>query len=907
MLDQPFLESVHGKDCVALDDVVIVYALSLSDYQAFTNTVKMSDKYGRGVIKRLKILQKISFMSKLGDEDIDTLVDAMEISNFEAGDQIMVQGDVGHKLSFILRGGAKVFVRSANTEAALNPTRHNVMDIPGVAGHHDYTIPGSVPVASLREGNFFGEQALIQLDCTRNASIVAVSSMICMTLHRHHMMEHSVEEGDAAGTHMIHGARSLSFFLSHFLISCIHSLGQSHSKSENALSMSTISNAFNANVGRGNKSVRKNALKILRDIAGAIVHSSYANVYTAFYKRLCDDPILILKFPDLQSKVRLVDPSSDLFNLQNFMEDILKCNPEDRSNSNIELLDYVLDTSVPFKKRFCQGWPAREIKMLWKSSKFIEYDSMMSIYEKDAQAVHAYILLTGAVRTMHYSHSRTDDKEPKDLDKSVEHLPKEIIGDEAILGLPTRKASAKALVKCSLLAINKKDFFRLSGEKHTVEDRVLLLSTFPIFQDLEAGKLHRLASKCQGGEFSRGQLVLAQGKCAPAMYFVKSGRLVRKRRSKKRSKMITSISEREFFGESCCLSQQSKRNVREMFDVIAESQKVEVLVLPRELCRKFDKETFDVVKETFMLRQQWYKERLGHMNGTPAVTGTPGNRVRSHPATSSKEKVGYVGQSNPEDQRVKSLKLNMPSSTMKWNEPQSNTFTKSKTVPILACSPPPKKDMLRVDMRTSATTTSFTSLNLKTHLENKTGPSTGKSSGQHHAAYASTYPMRSPIHSSKKNDSHSEALTLDLLQKMVQQDVYMAHPWRLQSPKEVDQHVKIKMEKDSKKNSMRLDLKLLIDSSRPRSAPPTLKVGTREWESSPPPRASPMNIMGGSTQPATLWATSPSSREQRKRATSFSNTSPQQGHIHPSSPLSAGLAPSTRIQVCNPFSDSVFH
>ena len=114
---------------------------------------------------------------------MSTLIDSMKMKEFEAGDELMVQGDIDNSLIFILRGGAKVFIRSANTEETMRTsTCPCVLDILDAAG--------SLPVATLREGDFFGEEALLQADFTRRASVVAASPMTCMTLHRQHIVEH---------------------------------------------------------------------------------------------------------------------------------------------------------------------------------------------------------------------------------------------------------------------------------------------------------------------------------------------------------------------------------------------------------------------------------------------------------------------------------------------------------------------------------------------------------------------------------------------------------------------------------------------------------------------------------------------------------------------------------------------
>ncbi len=211
MLEHPFTESFHYRDCVAIDDIVVVKALSLSDYEAFFRTMKLTQQFGRSLLRQTKLLKKIPYLAALDDSDIHTLVDVMELKHYNAGDQIIRQGDVGDMLCVIVRGVADVYRRSPNPESALNPNVHNLIDTPDAASRHEFSIPGlalpclvlsccvcyvvffcivgSIYLATLREGVFFGEQAIFEPDCTRNATIVAVTSMSCMLLHRQHVMD----------------------------------------------------------------------------------------------------------------------------------------------------------------------------------------------------------------------------------------------------------------------------------------------------------------------------------------------------------------------------------------------------------------------------------------------------------------------------------------------------------------------------------------------------------------------------------------------------------------------------------------------------------------------------------------------------------------------------------------------
>jgi CRP-like cAMP-binding protein len=622
-------------------------------------------------------------------------------------------------------------------------------------------------------------------------------------------------------------------------------------------------------------SPKHGGLSILKNIASAIVQSSHQNVYTSFYKKLFEDPLMILKFPDLQKHVHLIDPSSDTFFLQHFIEDTLRRHPEDRTNRQIEILHSLLETSVPFKKRFCKEWSERDIKMLWKSAKFIECDSMVPIYEIDGEAVYTYIIMTGTVRTMNHSHTKSNDQEKAPVD----HLPKGIFGDEAVLGMPTRRSSAKAITACTLLAINKKDYSGLSGEKHTVEDRVKLLSKFSIFREYDAGKLYKLAAKCQGVEFTRGQLILKQGTCAPAMYFVKSGRLVRKRRFKNKSAVVTSINEQECFGESCCLKYHIKREVSEWFDVVTDSQKVEMLVLPREVCRKFDKDTLDTIRDSFILRQNFYKERL--------------NSTRNFVGNLQEEATRAYGKGKGECMRSssgQSLNFKKPS------QPKAIIVNLQDTVPIHLYSENPQHNTQNRITNMLVTTNSFSSLNLGFHLKANVMPS-HVAPPYRENALASTTPTNKPGELHQPADANSEAITLNLLQKMVQEDVCMHQPWRLKSPKEVEDNVKRKMEEKNQELSIKKPTFFSIDNSRPRSAPATMQINSKAWADSTTPM-SPLYCLSTSSSTHGDQSDSnfgfnsntfsPISASAARRRSFSSNTTPNR-QIHPRSPLSVNL------------------
>lgn len=87
--------------------------------------------------------------------DIDAMALAVETDTFEKGTVIVRQGERGDAFYIIQSGSVDVF------------TREN----------------GVKPVASLEQGHFFGERALISED-VRQATCIATSDVKCLTLTR---------------------------------------------------------------------------------------------------------------------------------------------------------------------------------------------------------------------------------------------------------------------------------------------------------------------------------------------------------------------------------------------------------------------------------------------------------------------------------------------------------------------------------------------------------------------------------------------------------------------------------------------------------------------------------------------------------------------------------------------------
>ena len=108
-------------------------------------------------ISRLRvILQKVDFFNSLKLNDLDMLIQALRKRKAIKGDEIITQGTPGDSFYMISKGRVSVYVKKGMTK---------------------------VKVAELRDGDFFGEMALVN-DEVRNATIVADEPVECFVLYK---------------------------------------------------------------------------------------------------------------------------------------------------------------------------------------------------------------------------------------------------------------------------------------------------------------------------------------------------------------------------------------------------------------------------------------------------------------------------------------------------------------------------------------------------------------------------------------------------------------------------------------------------------------------------------------------------------------------------------------------------
>mgnify|MGYP000458341961 CR=1 FL=1 len=78
---------------------------------------------------------------------------------------------------------------------------------------------------------------------------------------------------------------------------------------------------------------------------------------------------------------------------------------------------------------------------------------------------------------------------------------------------------------------------------------IYFLLEYPIYRDFEAGDIDALSVICEAVTLKKGQELFKEGSAGDAMYIVKKGNIKIYKENDNRKKLITLISEGEFFGE----------------------------------------------------------------------------------------------------------------------------------------------------------------------------------------------------------------------------------------------------------------------------------------------------------------------------------------------------------------------
>ena len=110
---------------------------------------------------RYKFLKKVPLMESLADDEVAKICGVLDVCDYEQGADIVTQGDEGSTF-FIIENGSVDVVRTESETGQ------------------------SVTLATLKEGNFFGEMSLLN-NAPRYASCVASTKegVRCLSLARH--------------------------------------------------------------------------------------------------------------------------------------------------------------------------------------------------------------------------------------------------------------------------------------------------------------------------------------------------------------------------------------------------------------------------------------------------------------------------------------------------------------------------------------------------------------------------------------------------------------------------------------------------------------------------------------------------------------------------------------------------
>jgi putative peptide zinc metalloprotease protein len=106
--------------------------------------------------QRLSLLAGVAGFAKLPAEALNELTRIMREERFAAGSVVVAEGDAGDRLFVIAEGQAEVSAKAASASA--------------------------VPLALLDAGEIFGEIALLAPDAQRQASVTALTPLVCLTL-----------------------------------------------------------------------------------------------------------------------------------------------------------------------------------------------------------------------------------------------------------------------------------------------------------------------------------------------------------------------------------------------------------------------------------------------------------------------------------------------------------------------------------------------------------------------------------------------------------------------------------------------------------------------------------------------------------------------------------------------------
>eukprot|EP00486_Rosalina_sp_Unknown_P015626 CAMPEP_0201596804 /NCGR_PEP_ID=MMETSP0190_2-20130828/193406_1 /ASSEMBLY_ACC=CAM_ASM_000263 /TAXON_ID=37353 /ORGANISM="Rosalina sp." /LENGTH=158 /DNA_ID=CAMNT_0048057357 /DNA_START=81 /DNA_END=557 /DNA_ORIENTATION=- len=111
----------------------------------------------------IETLEEIPLLSSISEADQHKLAKHLVERTFSAGDDLMVQGDVGTEFFIITSGKCKVIVKNDDDE--------------------------EIEIAQLCDGDYCGEQALLK-DARRGATVRAISDSVSFLINIKHFNKH---------------------------------------------------------------------------------------------------------------------------------------------------------------------------------------------------------------------------------------------------------------------------------------------------------------------------------------------------------------------------------------------------------------------------------------------------------------------------------------------------------------------------------------------------------------------------------------------------------------------------------------------------------------------------------------------------------------------------------------------
>lgn len=515
-----------------------------------STAMKLTAKSRRAIGK--SVVDAVPLFKSLSPSEKEKIVETMVAIVFPIGSYIARQGAAGNSFFIITDGTCRVTQTTEDKKEK--------------------------EIGRLTPGSYFGDASLVDSTAKRQANVVSLEKVTCLSLTR-------------ADYHKV--------------LKAFRAANKHGRKGQNKPTMLKIPRKITSVDPSGAKSDQSGTL--LRRLARFMTDSLWGSLYGCMYREMLLNDTIVPNYGPIALHIMDTCGDRDTAERQIAAETarILSKSSSARSGAEISFVMGIMNQRNVVKNNVCKHMQPAQFASFTSKVRFLRARPLGTIVEVGMTGTTAFLILKGCVRLWEGENS-----------SKLSHLedlgPGEAFCLSVFSGNRKREVSAMALTTVDMVVMDEDDFHSVQdtgASKLTVDAIDNFLRKLPLFRSWEDNALMKLCHALEQEEITKGTVLARKGSEAANLSIMLNGQAVVVR-SLERMNVVATLQQGEFIGESCLLNSRQPflPKVAEEFNVVA-SSRVEVLVLNSQHFHLFDSASTQLLRAGFVAKNLWRKGR----------------------------------------------------------------------------------------------------------------------------------------------------------------------------------------------------------------------------------------------------------------------------------------------------------